>query len=69
MIGLQQNNLGVRYLLGVPVGTCTHCWTGAVVVEKAEAVCLCGSAELSWGFVLFWFLFGMFLGGKETALF
>lgn len=41
----------------------TLCWRGAVLLEKADAVCFCGSVELRWGFVLFWFLFGMFLGG------
>lgn len=39
------------------------------MLEKADAVCLCGSVELSWGFVLVWFLFRMFLGGKRPALF
>lgn len=34
-----------------------------MLLEKADAVCFCGSVELSWGFVLVWFLFGMFLGG------
>lgn len=39
------------------------------MLGKPDAVCLCGSVELSWGFGLVWFLFGMFLGGKKIASF